>query len=242
MSVPTTRSLLLSLAAIASITAPLADSQAATVAQFRAQARAAKRLEQRQVRGSFDAQARSSRIDELRKKLDDRRTSRNAPSTDKPSTEKPAPTKEQPTKQPTAEKPAPTPVDSSIGSVRQQILDLVNAERKKAGLGSVSQESHLQSAAQKHAEDMSKRNYFEHNTPEGKTPTQQIKDAGYPLTGKWTTGQNIARGQKTAEQVMEDWMNSPGHKKNILNGSFEHLGVGYVSSGNYWVQDFGSHQ
>ncbi len=236
MSALTTRSLLLTLTAFAAIAAPITESQAITPAQLRAQARAAKRLEQRQVQGGFDAR---SRLDDLKKKMDERRASRNRPPTDdQPQNDQPP---EQPKQQPSPKQPArPMPVDGSIGSIRQQILTLVNAERQQAGLSALMRESHLESAAQKHAEDMNRRNYFEHNTPEGKTPTEQIKDSSYPLTGRWTTGQNIARGQKTAEQVMKDWMNSPGHRKNILNSSFQHLGVGYVNS--HWVQDFGSHR
>ncbi len=116
----------------------------------------------------------------------------------------------------------------------------MNAERKKQNLSALNVESHLQAAAQEHAEDMANRNYFAHETPEGTTPTQQIKNAGYPLTGKWATGQNIAKGQETAEEVMQDWMNSSGHRANILSSKFKDLGVGFYQ--NHWVQDFGSHQ
>lgn len=86
---------------------------------------------------------------------------------------------------------------------------------------------------------MKKRGYFDHVTPEGKTPTNQMRNAGYPLTGRWFTGQNIAAGQTSPEQVMNDWMQSPGHRANILKKEFRDLGVGFYQ--NTWVQDFGAH-
>ena len=75
-------------------------------------------------------------------------------------------------------------------------------------------------------------------------PTDRIRAAGYPLTGSWGTAENIAYGQQTAQDVMTGWMNSPGHKANILSANFKELGVGhYVKNGtHYWVQNFGSHQ
>ncbi len=100
-------------------------------------------------------------------------------------------------------------------------------------------ESHLQAAAQTHAKDMKNNDYFEHNTLDGQTPTDQIRSAGYPLTGSWHTGQNIAMGQTTVEQVMNDWMNSPGHRANILSKNYREIGIGFYQ--NEWVQDFGNH-
>jgi uncharacterized protein YkwD len=100
-------------------------------------------------------------------------------------------------------------------------------------------ESHLQTAAQKHAEDMKSRNYFDHVNPDGQTPTERIRAAGYPMDGTWYTGENIAKGQTTAEQVMRDWMNSSGHRANILSKNFKEIGIGFTS--NYWVQNFGAH-
>ena len=105
-------------------------------------------------------------------------------------------------------------------------------------------ESHLELAAQKHAEDMANRNFFDHVNPDGLAPTDRIRNSGYPMTGSWATGENIAKGQPTAQDVMNSWMNSPGHKANILSSNFKELGVGhYVKNGtHYWVQNFGSHQ
>jgi uncharacterized protein YkwD len=99
-------------------------------------------------------------------------------------------------------------------------------------------------AAQTFAELMGTLNFFDHNSPDGSTPGQRITQTGY----QWRTwGENIAYGYTTAEQVMQGWINSPGHRANILNKNFNEIGVGYFvakSSGKngtaYWVQDFGA--
>jgi len=80
----------------------------------------------------------------------------------------------------------------------------------------------LATAAQQHSDDMANRNYFSHTTPEGVTFDKRENNAGYPSPG----GENIAQGQTTAQQVMTDWMNSPGHRANILNCTFAAIGIG----------------
>ncbi|MFJ1766063.1 CAP domain-containing protein [Amycolatopsis sp. NPDC088138] len=132
---------------------------------------------------------------------------------------------------PTSTKPAAR-VASSIAT---QVLDLVNDERGKAGCKPLAEESHLTKAAQDYSDDMSARNFFSHTNPEGVTFDQRIKTAGYAKPG----AENIAKGQTSAAQVMESWMNSEGHRANILNCSLTKLGVGFTKAGNYWVQDFG---
>jgi len=82
---------------------------------------------------------------------------------------------------------------------------------------------------------MASRDYFSHDTPEGVTFDQRIKKAGYATPG----GENIAKGQRTAQQVMTDWMNSAGHKANILNCKFTVIGVGVNTTAWTWTQDFG---
>ncbi|MEU3574263.1 CAP domain-containing protein [Kitasatospora sp. NPDC036755] len=119
----------------------------------------------------------------------------------------------------------------------QQVVNLVNAERAKAGCGPVSAEPRLASAAQSHSDDMADRNYFDHASPEGDHADHRIEAAGY----SWSTwGENIARGQKDPAAVMESWMNSPGHRANILNCSFKQLGVGVRTGANgpWWTQVF----
>ncbi|WP_369218487.1 CAP domain-containing protein, partial [Streptomyces flavofungini] len=120
-----------------------------------------------------------------------------------------------------------------------QVLSLVNAERSKAGCGPVTANSKLATAATKHSADMDARDYFDHNSPDGTDPGDRITAAGY----QWSTyGENIARGQQTPASVMESWMNSSGHRANILNCAFKEMGVGIhrASGGPWWTQAFGT--
>jgi uncharacterized protein YkwD len=116
-----------------------------------------------------------------------------------------------------------------------QIVSLVNTERADAGCDPVAEEPHLDTAAQKHSDDMSDRDYFSHDTPEGAHFDERIRAAGYGKPG----AENIAKGATSAAQVMQMWMNSSGHRANILNCSLTKLGVGVTKSGWYWTQDFG---
>ncbi|WP_342669925.1 CAP domain-containing protein [Amycolatopsis jejuensis] len=99
----------------------------------------------------------------------------------------------------------------------------------------MAEEPHLDRAAQGHSDDMSARDYFSHDTPEGDDFADRITEAGYPRPG----AENIAKGASSAEQVMQMWMNSSGHRDNILNCSLKKIGVGVATSGWYWTQDFG---
>lgn len=121
----------------------------------------------------------------------------------------------------------------------QQVIALVNSERAKAGCGPVSGNSTLHSAALKHSQDMANRDYFDHTNPDGDGPGERITAAGY----RWSTyGENIAAGQKDAAAVMDGWMNSPGHRANIVNCAFKELGVGVheAPGGIRWTQKFGT--
>ncbi|WP_424210714.1 sigma-70 family RNA polymerase sigma factor [Streptomyces sp. BI20] len=134
---------------------------------------------------------------------------------------------------PTADTP---PADAGVVA---QVIALVNKERAAAGCSPVSDNAKLRAAAQGHSQDMAARDYFDHTAPDGSGPGERTTAAGY----RWTTyGENIARGQQTAAAVMESWMNSPGHRANILNCSFEDLGVGYHEGpgGPWWTQNFGA--
>ncbi len=141
----------------------------------------------------------------------------------------------------TSEAPKPTPSKaadpprSPDGSLAGQVIDLVNSERAGAGCSPVSNESHLAAAAQGHSDDMSARNYFSHTTPEGTTFDQRIRAAGYDKPG----AENIAKGQSNAAKVMDAWMNSEGHRANILNCKLKKIGVGVNTKGMYWTQNFG---
>lgn len=142
--------------------------------------------------------------------------------------------------------PAPTPAPGT--GFAQQVLDLVNAARAQgrtcgatayAAAPALTLNAQLGQAAQDHAADMAAQNYFSHTSKDGRTAGQRIAAAGYAYR---TWGENIAAGQVTAAQVMDGWLKSEGHCKNIMNAGFRELGVGYATStsGPYWVQDFGT--
>ncbi|MFF9144646.1 CAP domain-containing protein [Streptomyces sp. NPDC014861] len=128
--------------------------------------------------------------------------------------------------------------DGGQSSAADEVISLVNAERAKAGCGPLTANATLARAAQGHSADMAARDYFDHTNPDGDGPGERVTAAGYP----WSTyGENIAMGQTTAEQVMEGWMNSPGHRANILNCDFKEIGVGvHTDGGPYWTQVFGA--
>ena len=124
------------------------------------------------------------------------------------------------------------------GSGQAQVVRLVNQERAAAGLGSLASDSQLTAVAQRKAEDMAKNGYFSHTSPTYGSAFDMLKAAGISYR---TAGENIAKGQKTAETVMNGWMNSSGHRSNILNSGYTRIGVGYAVDGSgtpYWVQIF----
>lgn len=128
---------------------------------------------------------------------------------------------------------------ASVDSMRAQVLELVNRERANAGCRPVQSNAALQTAAQRHSDDMAARDFFDHVNPSGVGPGGRIEAAGY----RWSTyGENIARGQDSATAVMAGWMKSPGHKANILNCAFTQLGTGVTlgSDGPWWTQNFGA--
>lgn len=126
---------------------------------------------------------------------------------------------------------------SSNSSAANQILSLVNSERAAAGLSALTLDSSLTNAAMLKAQDMADNNYFSHTSPTYGTPFQMLQTLGISYK---SAGENIAKGQKSAEAVMTAWMNSEGHKANILSSSYGKLGVGYVNQNGttYWVQIF----
>ncbi|MEX0171524.1 CAP domain-containing protein [Streptomyces sp. LMG1-1-1.1] len=128
--------------------------------------------------------------------------------------------------------------DTGQATAADQVIALVNAERAKAGCGPLTANATLTKAAQGHSDDMAARDFFDHTNPDGKGPGDRVTAAGYP----WSTyGENIAMGQQTPEQVMDAWMNSSGHRANILNCDFKEIGVGiHTSGGPYWTQVFGA--
>ncbi|MBB5432129.1 CAP domain-containing protein [Nocardiopsis composta] len=123
---------------------------------------------------------------------------------------------------------------SAAGSGQSgEVVSLVNEERAKAGCGPVSVDSRLTSASEKHSRDMADRDYMSHHTPEGVGPGERAEKAGYSAWG----GENVAAGYSSPEAVMEGWMNSEGHRANILNCDFVSIGVGEADA--RWTQNFG---
>ncbi|MFE0786777.1 CAP domain-containing protein [Streptomyces mutabilis] len=125
------------------------------------------------------------------------------------------------------------------GGPEAQVLALVNEERAAAGCSPVTANDRLTRAADDYSDVMASSGVMSHTGPDGSTMTTRVEAAGY----QWSTlGENIARGQADAASVMESWMNSPGHRANILNCSFEELGVGvhFGDGGPWWTQNFGA--
>ncbi|MFE9532790.1 sigma-70 family RNA polymerase sigma factor [Streptomyces sp. NPDC006691] len=156
-----------------------------------------------------------------------------------------APPAAKPTAHPVPPRPVPSTkrataeADHGTPAAVQQVLDLVNSERAKAGCSALTSNPKLYDAALKHSENMAAQNFFDHTDPSGAGPGDRVTAAGY----QWSAvGENIARGQADAAAVMDSWMHSPGHRANILNCGYKEIGIGvhYGSGGPWWTQDFGT--
>jgi uncharacterized YkwD family protein len=118
----------------------------------------------------------------------------------------------------------------------QKVVDLVNQEREKQGLKPLTLNKKLSDVARTKSKDMMDKGYFDHNSPTYGSPFDMMKQFGIEYT---TAGENIAKGQQSPEDVMNAWMNSDGHRKNILNPDFTEIGVGYLKGDTtYWTQQF----
>lgn len=155
------------------------------------------------------------------------------PVTEKPVTQKPA-TPTTPATPSTPSTPSTSPT-ASISSIEQQVLTLTNQERAKAGLKPLAADTALMASARAKSADMSNNNYFSHNSPTLGSPFDQMKARGITYRA---AAENIAMGQRSAAEVVQGWMESPGHRENIMNGNYTHIGIGYVANGNYWTQQF----
>jgi RNA polymerase sigma factor (sigma-70 family) len=161
---------------------------------------------------------------------------RKAPAPTKSASRPAPPPAPKPTRTKTPSRPAPPPPPAGPA---QEVVALLNQERAKAGCAAVTTNGQLRTAAQRHSEDMIARGYFDHTNPDGDGPGERVTAAGY----KWSTyGENIAAGQSSPAAVMETWMNSSGHRANILNCSFKEIGIGIAgpSGGPHWTQVFGA--
>jgi uncharacterized protein YkwD len=146
--------------------------------------------------------------------------------------------------------PTPPPPPSSSGDTpttldafEQQVLELTNSIRAEAGLPALRSAPPLSAAADKHSQDMAANDYFSHVQPDGDTLGDRARDEGYSYS---RLGENIAAGYRTPEDVVAGWMNSSGHRANILNAEFEEIGIGYHQDPgadrytHYWTQVFGT--
>lgn len=134
-------------------------------------------------------------------------------------------------------------IDAPLPDTIQQVIELTNRERLKAGLPALKPQRCLLESARWMAEDMSEHRYFDHRDSGRREMPSRIAEFKY--SGYHALGENIAMGQRTPEEVVDAWMSSPGHRANILSASFSEIGVGYVPASarnayGYWVQDFGS--
>lgn len=141
--------------------------------------------------------------------------------------------------------PSPTPAAVTEGSTAESrrrrteddVTVLVNERRRVAGLPPLRTDERLRQSSRAHSEDMAARNFFSHDDPAGVRPADRMRAAGYPAPA----AENIARGQPNAAAAMRAWMNSPGHRRNILRVGITTIGVGlhFGPGGPWWTQNFG---
>lgn len=142
-----------------------------------------------------------------------------------------------PTVKPTA-KPTTAPVSNSMTAMEDEVLRLTNEERAKVGAPPLKRASDLDALARAHSQDMISRHFFDHNNPDGKSPFDRMRAAGITYRA---AAENIAYGQSSAASVMNAWMNSSGHRKNILNATYTEIGIGAIKNSGgtiYWTQEF----
>src|SRR5262245_19659510 len=137
---------------------------------------------------------------------------------------------------PTTDAPAPPPSAGRPPTAADVVVDLVNAERASR-CGPVAVDGRLATAAQRHSDDMAAHDYFSHTSLNGDTLADRAEAAGF---SGGALGENIAAGQRTPQDVMAAWMDSPGHRANILNCDYTVIGVGLNQDGWYWTQMFGT--
>ena len=125
--------------------------------------------------------------------------------------------------------------NASALAYEREVIRLINELRRERGLRELTYNWELCRVARYKSQDMKDRGYFSHTSPTYGSPFEMIKSFGISYR---SAGENIARGYKTPAAVVEGWMNSSGHRANILNSSFTEIGVGYVASGHYWTQMF----
>ncbi|MFG6147131.1 CAP domain-containing protein [Halobacillus sp. B23F22_1] len=130
--------------------------------------------------------------------------------------------------------------DEDPSQFEKEVVELVNEERAKEDLDPLEMYGRLSDLARLKSQDMADNDYFDHTSPTYGSPFEMMDQYDFTY---WSAGENIAAGQRSPEQVVEGWMNSPGHRENIMKEDFTHIGVGYVEEsgdryGTYWTQMF----
>lgn len=126
-------------------------------------------------------------------------------------------------------------VSQAVRAYEQEVVRLVNAQRAQNGLKPLAENWELSRVARYKSADMAGKRYFSHESPTYGSPYQMMRSFGISFR---SAGENIAYGQRTPAAVVAAWMNSSGHRANILNSSYTQIGVGYHEAGNYWTQMF----
>jgi uncharacterized YkwD family protein len=158
-----------------------------------------------------------------------------APTTVKEPAKTPAPATAPAPAKASATQPAAAPTSSAVSAYEQKVVELTNQERAKNGLKPLALDTELSKVAREKSRDMQSKGYFSHTSPTYGSPFDMMKKFGITYR---SAGENIAMGQRTPEEVVKAWMNSEGHRKNILGANYTHIGVGHVATGNYWTQMF----
>ena len=142
---------------------------------------------------------------------------------------------QQPTQKADQQKQTAAPASSQVSAFEQQVLELTNQERAKYGVPALKLDVELSKVAREKSRDMQAKGYFDHNSPTYGSPFDMMKKFGISYR---SAGENIAMGQQSPQEVVNAWMNSEGHRKNILNANYTHIGIGHIAQGNYWTQMF----
>nr|WP_052948693.1 CAP domain-containing protein [Mesobacillus campisalis] len=137
--------------------------------------------------------------------------------------------------QPAQEQQQDQQITQGISQTAQQVIDLTNDQRRQNGLQPLQADPQLSGVALKKSQDMQQNGYFSHTSPTYGSPFDMMRDFGVSYK---TAGENIAQGQRSPQEVVNAWMNSPGHRQNILNPNYTHIGVGHAEAGNHWTQMF----
>lgn len=126
-------------------------------------------------------------------------------------------------------------ISGTVSELERKVVELVNIERAKQGLSALSLNNKLSNVAREKSRDMQANGYFSHTSPTYGSPFDMLRQFGISYN---TAGENIAMGYSSPEAVVSGWMNSAGHRANILNSNYSEIGVGHISNGNYWTQLF----